>query len=54
MDALSHATTNNYLKKAAELRREAAKIDDPVVVERLIRVAERWEGRASAQNGERP
>jgi len=54
MDALSRAMVNNYLRKAAEMRREAQKVDDPVVVERMLRTAERWEEHARVQNDERP
>lgn len=53
MDALSHAIANNYLRKAAELRQEAEKIDDPIVIQRMLRLAERWEGRAREQSNER-
>jgi hypothetical protein len=53
MDAISPATTNSYLRKAAELRREAEKIDDPIVAQRIIRIAERWEERARSDGLDR-
>ena len=53
MDAISYATAAKYLKKAAELRREAAKIDDPIIVQRMLRLAERWEEQAKSDGGAR-
>jgi len=53
MDTLTQTAARRDLRKAADLRREASKIDDPVVAERLTRLAERWEKWAETGSGER-